>query len=168
VVIIETVGVGQSEMDIIRLADITALVLAPGLGDDIQAMKAGLLEVADILIVNKADCAGADTLAMDMESIARKGGGKDKAKVCMTVALEGKGIDDLIAAIETVDASHRDSGERKRRREKAYDLEVLDWALEMIKPSIIEKIEQWDHDRKGAPRLQAARLLGQECFRISE
>jgi LAO/AO transport system kinase len=164
VIIIETVGVGQSEMDIIRIADITALVLAPGLGDDIQAMKAGLLEVADILIVNKADCAGADTLAMDMESIAREGGtqGKDKAKVCMTVASEGKGIDDLLGAIGTVDASHRESGERRTRREKAYDLEVLDWALEMIRPSLIEKIGKRDHDRKGAPRLQAAKLLGQE------
>jgi LAO/AO transport system kinase len=170
VVIIETVGVGQSEMDIIRLADITALVLAPGLGDDIQAMKAGLLEVADILIVNKADCAGAETLAMDMESIAREGVRKEKGetKVCMTVASEGKGIGELLAAIETVDTSHRGSGERRRRREKAYDLEVLDWAIEMIKPSIVEKIEKWDHDRKGAPRLQAAKLLGQECFRISE
>jgi LAO/AO transport system kinase len=170
VIIIETVGVGQSEMDIIRLADITALVLAPGLGDDIQAMKAGLLEVADILIVNKADCAGADTLAMDMESMAREGRGKEgeKAKVCMTVASEGTGIDDLLAAIETVDASHRESGERRTRRERAYDLEVLDCALEMIKPSIIEKIERGGHDRKGAPRLQAAKLIEQECFRRSQ
>jgi putative protein kinase ArgK-like GTPase of G3E family len=55
----------------------------------------------------------------------------------MTVASEGKGIDELLTAIETVDASHRESGERRARREKAYDLEVLDWALEMIKPSII-------------------------------
>jgi len=164
VIVVETVGVGQSEMDIIRLADITALVLAPGLGDDIQAMKAGLLEVADILVINKADCAGADALAMDMESVARESSGytKDKAKVCMTVASEGKGIEDLIAAIETVDASHRESGERRTRREKAYDLEVLDWALEMIKPSIIEKIGKWDHDRKGSPRLQAARMLAQK------
>lgn len=163
VIIIETVGVGQSEMDIIRLADITALVLAPGLGDDIQAMKAGLLEVADILIVNKADCAGAETLAMDMETIAREGVAQDrvKAKVCMTVASEGKGIDELLAAIDTVDASHRQSGERRIRRDKAYDLEVLDWAIEMIKPSILEKIERMDHDRKGAPRLRAARLLEQ-------
>ena len=170
VIIIETVGVGQSEMDIIRIADITALVLAPGLGDDIQAMKAGLLEVADVLIVNKADCAGADTLAMDMESIAREGSGKEKgnAKVCMTVASEGRGIDDLIAAIEAVDASHRESGERRTRRDRAYDLEVLDWALEMIRPSIIERINTWDHDRKGAPRRHAAKLLEQECLRVSE
>lgn len=170
VIIIETVGVGQSEMDIIRIADITALVLAPGLGDDIQAMKAGLLEVADILIVNKADCPGADTLAMDMETIAREGSaqGKDRAKVCMTVASEGKGIDALLAAIEAVDASHRQSGERRKRREKAYDLEVLDWAIEMMKPSIIEKIEKWEHERKGAPRLQAAKLLQREGLKVSE
>jgi len=164
VIIIETVGVGQSEMDIIRLADITALVLAPGLGDDIQAMKAGLLEVADLLIVNKADCEGAETLVMDMESITREGSGKEKekAKVCKTVASEGKGIDDLLATIETVDASHRKSGERRTRRKKAYDLEVLDWALEMMKPSIIEKIEKSGHDRKGDPRLRAAKLLEQQ------
>jgi LAO/AO transport system kinase len=109
VIIIETVGVGQSEMDIIRLADITALVLAPGLGDDIQAMKAGLLEVADILVVNKADCAGADTLAMDMESIAREGGTneEDHTKVCKIVASEGKGIDDLVAG-KAVNAEHEE------------------------------------------------------------
>ncbi len=164
VIIIETVGVGQSEMDIIRLADITALVLAPGLGDDIQAMKAGLLEVADILVVNKADCEGAETLTMEMESIAREGSGKDKeyTKVCKTVASEGEGIDDLLSAIETVDASHRESGERRARREKAYDLEVLDWALEMIKPNIAEKIGKAGHERKGDPRFQAAKILEQE------
>lgn len=170
VIIIETVGVGQSEMDIIRLADLTALVLAPGLGDDIQAMKAGLLEVADILIVNKADCPGADALAMDMEAIAREGGAPEnvRTKVCMTVASEGEGIDGLIAAIGAVDASHRESGERRARREKAYDLEVLDWSLEMIKPSIIERIRKWEHERKGAPRLLAAKLLERGCFRIFE
>ena len=80
----------------------------------------------------------------------------------MTVASEGKGIDDLLAAIETVDALHRESGERRMRRDKAYDLEVLDWALEMTKPLIIEKIEKSDHDRKGDPRLRAAKLLEQE------
>jgi LAO/AO transport system kinase len=164
VVIIETVGVGQSEMDIIRLADITALVLAPGLGDDIQAMKAGLLEVADLIIVNKADCEGAEILAMDMESIAREGGDKkkDNPKVCMTVASEGKGIEDVLAAVDKVDVLHRESGERSTRRNKAYDLEVLDWALEMITPSITEKIKNSVHDRKGDPRLQAAKLLEKE------
>jgi putative protein kinase ArgK-like GTPase of G3E family len=107
---------------------------------------------------------------MDMEAIAREGGVPEnvRAKVCMTVASEGEGIDGLIAAIGAVDASHRESGERRARREKAYDLEVLDWSLEMIRPSIIEKIRKWEHERKGAPRLRAAKLLEQECFRIFE
>ena len=170
VVIIETVGVGQSEMDIIRLADITALVLAPGLGDDIQAMKAGLLEVADILVVNKADCAGADALAMDMEAIARGSGRREEERtmVCMTVASEGRGVDGLIAAIGAVDAAHRGSGERRARRDKAYDLEVLDWVVEMMKPSIIDRIGKWEHERKGAPRLHAARLLERERLFASQ
>jgi LAO/AO transport system kinase len=126
-------------------------------------MKAGLLEVADILVVNKADCPGAETLALDMESIAREGGaeGKERTRVCMTVASEGKGTEELLAAIEAVDALHRESGERRKRRERSYDLEVLDWALEMVRPSLIEKMKAWQHDRKGAPRLQAAKLLGQ-------
>jgi len=164
VIIIETVGVGQSEMDIIRLADITALVLAPGLGDDIQAMKAGLLEVADIMVVNKADCTGADTLAMDLESIARGGVDKEKdyKKVIKTVASEGEGIEDLLNVIDIVDASHRESGERKVRRQKAYDLEVLDWAIEMMKPSIKETIEKSDFERKGDPRMRAAKLIKQD------
>ncbi|UCG78155.1 MAG: methylmalonyl Co-A mutase-associated GTPase MeaB [Nitrospirota bacterium] len=164
VVIIETVGVGQSEMDIVRLADITVLVLAPGLGDDIQAMKAGLLEVADIVAVNKSDLEGAETLAMDIETIARGSTGdvEHPAKVCMTVASEGKGLDDLLQAIETVEAAHRKSGERRMRRDRAYDLEVLDWAVEMMKPSIIKRIESTDHDRKGDPRLLASKLLEQE------
>ncbi len=180
VIIIETVGVGQSEMDVIRLADITALVLAPGLGDDIQAMKAGLLEVADILVVNKADCAGAETLAMDMEAMSRQGHdgyhGQDghdgqsegldvtpeatpSTRICKTVATEGAGIEDLLEVISSVDASHRASGERRARRERSYDLEVLDWAIELLKPSFIERIENWEHTRTGDPRLQAAKLL---------
>ena len=164
VIIIETVGVGQSEMDVIRLADITALVLAPGLGDDIQAMKAGLLEVADILVVNKADCAGAETLTMDMEAISREGQRKGRetpeaTRVCQTVASEGTGIEELIEVIKSVDSAQRKSGERRARKERSYDLEVLDWAIELIKPSFIKKLENWEHTRKGNPRLQAARLL---------
>ena len=114
-IIIETVGVGQSEMDIIRLADITLLVLAPGLGDDIQAMKAGLLEVADLLVVNKADCAGAETLAMDLEAVTRKGSA-NPTQVSMTVATEAKGLQNFLIVFPRLDSEHRDSGEREKRR----------------------------------------------------
>ena len=160
-IIIETVGVGQSEMDIIRLADITLLVLAPGLGDDIQAMKAGLLEVADILVVNKADCKGADILAMDLEAVTRKGRAT-QTQVCMTVATEGKGITGLLGRIDKVDSEHRDSGERKKRRRGAHDQEVLDWCLEIVRPKLLAEISKKNLPVLGDPRLKAKKILEEQ------
>jgi LAO/AO transport system kinase len=157
-IIIETVGVGQSEMDIIRLADITLLVLAPGLGDDIQAMKAGLLEVADLLVVNKADCAGADTLAMDLEALARKGNSRP-AEVSLTVATEGKGVAELLGLVEKLDTEHRDSGEREKRRSEAHVQEVLDWCLEILRPRLHAEIVRRDLPLLGDPRLKAKQIL---------
>jgi LAO/AO transport system kinase len=157
-IIIETVGVGQSEMDIIRLADITLLVLAPGLGDDIQAMKAGLLEVADLLVVNKADCAGAETLAMDLEAVVRKGSA-NPIQVSMTVATEGKGIAELLDRISKVDGAHRESGERENRRSQAHDQEVLDWCLEILRPQLLAEIIKRDLPVLGDPRLKAKKIL---------
>ena len=98
-VIVETVGIGQAEVDVVSLADITVLVFAPGLGDDIQAMKAGLIEMADILVVNKADCPGADALVMEIESVTQ---GRN-CPVCRTIALETAGIEDLAAVIRDMD-----------------------------------------------------------------
>jgi len=160
-IIIETVGVGQSEMDIIRLADITLLVLAPGLGDDIQAMKAGLLEVADILVVNKADCKGADILAMDLEAVARKGS-STPTQVSMTVATEGKGITELLDRIARLDSEHRDSGERNKRRRGAHDQEVLEWCLEILRPKLLAEITRRNLPLAGDPRLKAKKILEEQ------
>ena len=160
-IIIETVGVGQSEMDIIRLADITLLVLAPGLGDEIQAMKAGLLEVADILVVNKADCKGAEILAMDLEAVTRKGSAVP-TQVCMTVATEGKGITELLDRIDQVDSEHRDSGERQKRRRGAHDQEVLDWCLEILRPELLTEIIKRRLPLLGDPRLNATKILEEQ------
>ncbi|NOQ66302.1 MAG: methylmalonyl Co-A mutase-associated GTPase MeaB [Desulfobacterales bacterium] len=157
-IIIETVGVGQSEMDIIRLADITILVMAPGLGDEIQAMKAGLLEVADILVVNKADCKGADILAMDLEAVTRKGSATP-TQVCMTVATEGKGVTELLDRIDKLDSEHRDSGERQKRRRGAHNQEVLDWCLEILRPQLLDKIIKRKLSVLGDPRLKAKKIL---------
>ena len=157
-IIIETVGVGQSEMDIIRLADITLLVLAPGLGDDIQAMKAGLLEVADLLVVNKSDCAGAETLAMDLEAVVRKGNATP-VQVSMTVATEGKGVTELLGRISKIDSDHRDSGEREKRRSQAHDQEVLDWCLEIMRPKLLAKIIKSKLPVLGDPRQKARKIL---------
>ncbi len=80
VVLIETVGVGQDEVDIARLADITVLVLTPGFGDDVQAMKAGIMEIADVFAINKADQPGADRLEQEIRAMQSVGGPSDKAK----------------------------------------------------------------------------------------
>ncbi len=159
-VIIETVGVGQSEMDIVRLADITVLVLAPGLGDDVQAMKAGLLEVVDLIVVNKADCKGADALAMDMEAMARDRMGGNKAPpVCLTVASEAKGIEELSSHLALIDADLRASGERRQRRKRAYELEVVDWCVELQKPLFEDYIKKAGCSGRGDPRLLARKIL---------
>jgi len=160
-IIIETVGVGQSEIDIISLADITLLVLAPGLGDDIQAMKAGLLEVADLLVVNKADCAGAETLAMDLEAVTRKGRAAP-TQVSMTVATEGKGIAELLEQISILDNQHRDSGVREKRRRLAHDQEVLEWCLEILRPRLLSEISKRKLPVLGDPRLKAKKILEEQ------
>jgi LAO/AO transport system kinase len=107
VILLETVGVGQAEFEVASLADTTVLLMAPGLGDGIQAAKAGILEIADVFVVNKADRDGADQAARDlrhMQSLASTKAGGWSRPILKTVASRGEGIDDLLTAI----AAHRD------------------------------------------------------------
>lgn len=126
-VVVETVGVGQAEVEIASLADTTLLLLAPGMGDGIQAVKAGVVEIADVYVVNKADRPGADGTVRDLKammSLVRREPGEWRQPVCTTVASEAKGIDDLVAAI----GKHRDwlaEGDRlaaKRRQRAAAEI----------------------------------------------
>jgi len=107
IVIIETVGVGQDEIDIVRMAHTTAVVMVPGLGDDIQAIKAGILEIADVFVVNKADREGADRTARELSMMIEMGSRKEGEwlpKVMKTEACRGIGVEELVAEFET----HRD------------------------------------------------------------
>jgi GTPase len=107
VVIIETVGVGQDEIDIVRMAHTTAVVMVPGLGDDIQAIKAGILEIADVFVVNKADREGADRTVRELSMMIEMGSRKEGEwlpKVMRTEASRGIGIEELVAEF----ATHRD------------------------------------------------------------
>jgi len=157
-ILIETVGVGQSEMDIVRLADITLMVLAPGFGDDIQAMKAGLLEVADFLVVNKSDTNGADALCMDMEQIfSAKKEESDIERVLQTVATENKGISELLATVNSFAHYITANGIKKQRRENAQDAETLDWIIEMIRPTFTEAMKK--HPSRNDPRVRAQELI---------
>src|SRR5881296_3250693 len=100
-ILLETVGVGQDEVDVVRVADTVLVVLTPGQGDDIQAIKAGLLEIADLFVINKADHPGADRLASDLEGMLSLGEKRSWTPPILTcVATEGQGIEDLVAAIE--------------------------------------------------------------------
>ncbi|MGA8850641.1 MAG: methylmalonyl Co-A mutase-associated GTPase MeaB [Aeromicrobium sp.] len=120
VVLVETVGVGQSEIEIAGIADTTLVLLAPGMGDGIQAAKAGILEIGDIFCVNKADRDGANSTRRELRSVLSMtgddGGGSWKPSIVMTVATTGQGVEELLARID----AHREhlaaSGELGRRR----------------------------------------------------
>jgi LAO/AO transport system kinase len=129
IVLIETVGVGQAEVEIASLADTTAVLLAPGMGDGIQAAKAGILEIADVFVVNKADRDGADQVARDLRYMLSLGGrhsapGAWRPPIVKTVASRAEGIDDMLAVL----AKHRDwlasSGEYGRRRQERAAAEI--------------------------------------------
>ncbi|MBM4065482.1 MAG: methylmalonyl Co-A mutase-associated GTPase MeaB [Planctomycetes bacterium] len=154
-VIVETVGIGQAEVDVVSLADITVLVFAPGLGDDIQAMKAGLIEMADILVVNKADCPGADALVMEIESVIQ---GRN-CPVCRTIAPETAGIEELAAVIRDMDQKKRQNGQFAQNRQKARESEVLDWAVEMMRIKLKNQLKSQSRQIKGDPRMIARKLI---------
>ncbi len=102
-ILIETVGVGQDEVDIVRLAAITVVILVPGMGDDVQSIKAGIMEIADIFVINKSDREGAERVEREiraLQSLAVRSDGWTPP-IVKTVASEGQGIDDLAVAIAT-------------------------------------------------------------------
>jgi LAO/AO transport system kinase len=101
IVLIETVGVGQDEIDIVRLADVTVVILVPGMGDDVQTIKAGIMEIADIFVINKSDREGADRVEREIRSMQSLAIRSDKwtPPIVKTVAMDGKGVPELAAAI---------------------------------------------------------------------
>jgi LAO/AO transport system kinase len=120
-IIIETVGVGQDEVDIIRTADVSIVTLVPGTGDDVQALKAGIMEIADIFVINKADREGADRLVSAVESnlaLHSYGGSEWRPPVLKTVATTGAGVDELVAAIAQFRA-HSEGVQAARRRTRS-------------------------------------------------
>jgi LAO/AO transport system kinase len=128
VVLVETVGVGQAEVEVAGLADTTLVALAPGFGDAVQVAKAGILEVADVFVVNKADRDGADVVARDLRQMLHLGEARPwQVPVVKTVAEGGEGVDRLVRAIAEHRA-HLDAGgelELRRRRRAAREVEEI-------------------------------------------
>jgi LAO/AO transport system kinase len=122
VIVVETVGVGQDEVEIVGTADVSVVVLVPGLGDEVQALKAGIMEIADVFVVNKADREGADRLVTQIESmLSLAAPGAARPAIVQTVATADQGIAELLDAVEAFRARAEASGllARKRREHLA-------------------------------------------------
>jgi len=129
IVLIETVGVGQDEVDIVRTADVSVVTLVPGTGDEVQALKAGIMEIADIFVVNKADREGADRTVASIEamlSLETFAVGRWRPPIVKTEATTGKGVPELAAAIQRFrDYTASTLGERRRARAEFRVRELL-------------------------------------------
>ena len=145
-ILIETVGVGQDEIDIVRLADITVVILVPGMGDDVQTIKAGIMEIADIFVINKSDREGAERVEREilaMQSLATR---HDRwtPPVIKTVASEGKGIQELAAAIAKYEAYLKKENLLLKRN-------IENWRerlIEMLRDAMLEKARAELSDRQ--------------------
>ncbi|HEX8872383.1 MAG TPA: methylmalonyl Co-A mutase-associated GTPase MeaB, partial [Candidatus Acidoferrum sp.] len=137
-VLIETVGVGQDEIDIVRLADCVLVVLVPGLGDDIQNMKAGLMEIGDIFVLNKADREGADRLEEQLHAMLSLVMPRDgwHPPVVRTVATENRGIVELGETIGKFRRHFESSGERKKKQVERWEKRLV----EMLESRLMEKV----------------------------
>lgn len=167
-VLIETVGVGQSEMDIVQLADITVMVLAPGFGDDIQAMKAGLLEVADFLVVNKADLPGTDALCMEMQQIfVKKEEESSIARVLSTIATENSGITKLLQSVGSFAKYLKATGIQQQRRNQALQSETMDWVFEMLQPHFLKQLQAIPEKQQCTDPRDLAKQLIEDSYRGS-
>jgi LAO/AO transport system kinase len=124
-IIVETVGVGQAEVAVASLADSVAVLLAPGMGDAIQAAKAGILEVADVFVVNKADKPDSQQVVRDLRNmiaLAERGEGEWKPPIVTTVAVKGEGVDELVSRLDSHWSWLTSTGELdRRRRERARE-----------------------------------------------
>jgi LAO/AO transport system kinase len=151
VVLLETVGVGQDEVDVVRVADCTLVVLVPGMGDDVQSLKAGLMEIADVFVINKSDYPAADLLeqqllaAMDVASDPQA----KRAAIVRTVATEGNGIGELFEKIEAL-RSERAKGDDRAARESAY---WQQWLSRLVQQRAVQSLT---NSKGAADRLRAA------------
>ena len=137
VILIETVGVGQDEVDIVRLADITVVILVPGMGDDVQTIKAGIMEIADIFVINKSDREGAERVEREiraLQSLAVRNDGWTPP-IVKTVASEGKGVEELGAAVAEYESY-------LQTENRALKKSVENWQerlVEMLRDAMLEK-----------------------------
>jgi len=151
-VLIETVGVGQDEVEIARLAEVTVLVLVPGMGDDVQAIKAGTMEIADVFAINKADIPGAGRLEQEIRAMQSFGDEPSRAEAAplrRVVASEGQGVADLLDIVEQI----YDARGRRGSRKQAWVLRLRQMLVERLLAAVPEqRIE--DHAARVAEKTE--------------
>jgi LAO/AO transport system kinase len=136
-IMIETVGVGQDEVDIVRLADITVVILVPGMGDDVQSIKAGIMEIADIFVINKSDREGAERVEREiraLQSLAMRGD-QWTPPIVKTVASQGGGIAELAVAIHDYEAYLRRENLILKKKAQNWQNRLI----EMLRDALLEK-----------------------------
>ena len=154
-VIVETVGVGQDEVEIVKTADVSVVVLVPGMGDDIQAIKAGIMEIGDVFVINKADREGVLRTQKELEALLSLAHRPDmwNPPIVKTIATENKGIEDLSAAIESY-GNYRSTAEDAVRSRKTA---IARWRLlELLQEELLERVLQ-----RNGTRDEVERLAGQ-------
>ena len=163
-ILVETVGTGQSEIDIVDVTDVRVIVAAPGLGDEIQAMKAGLIEIADILVVNKADLEGADSTLHQLKgALSLRAHGGNAVPVLKTSALNAEGMPALWTAIEACGATRLAEGVEPRRRRRARYLiarAAADIVAQRVRDGAGAKLDQLSDD------VLAGRLLPADAAKV--
>jgi LAO/AO transport system kinase len=144
VIAIETVGVGQDEVDIAGAADVSLVVLVPGMGDDVQALKAGVMEIADIFVVNKADREGTDRAVAEIESVLalhQYGDGEWRPPIIRTQATTGQGLDALVEAIQRFLDREPTIESRRRTRMEAQLRSILAVKIQRLVETRLPKEE---------------------------
>jgi LAO/AO transport system kinase len=152
-VLIETVGVGQDEIDIVRLADITVVILVPGMGDDVQTIKAGIMEIADIFVINKVDHDGAERVEREiraMQSLAMRAD-QWTPPIVKTVATDGRGIQELADAVAGYESHQKKLGLASQRRIQNWEVRLL----EMLRDTLLQ------HARTALPDGELSQLAEQ-------
>lgn len=174
IIIVETVGVGQDEVEIAHLAHTSIVVLVPGMGDDIQAMKAGIIEIGDIFVINKCEREGSEKTERELRMVlemSNKRGKEWEPGIFKTEAIRGKGVEELLAGIaqhQLVLKQNKGLDRKLRAREKAIFLEILQSELMNHFIADIEKKGKWDQiiddliDKRMDPYSLVKRMMGEE------
>jgi LAO/AO transport system kinase len=170
-VLVETVGVGQNEVDVVDVVDLVVLVLMPGGGDAVQALKAGVMEVPDVIVVNKADDPRAEATAVELRRTLRSGP-TNRRPVLLTNSLTGEGVGELVGVIDDCFEEQRESGELRHRRRARRERETVRMALALASDAVWRAIAEDEEGRRLrqevvdgviGPADAGRRLLGVTC-----